>query len=102
MHFVIERRLSMVQIELVYTSIDKTNIHIKLELPDGSTVEDALICSKIYETHPETTALAVGIYSKLVPMDTCLREGDRVELYRPLAIDPKEKRRLLARKKKSI
>jgi putative ubiquitin-RnfH superfamily antitoxin RatB of RatAB toxin-antitoxin module len=42
----------------------------------------------------------VGIYSKIVAKDTPLRDGDRIELYRPLAIDPKEKRRLLARKNK--
>ena len=89
----------MVKIELVYIAQDKTTIHLTMDLPPGATVGDALSESKIHHTHPETTALAVGIYTKIVSLDTLLRDGDRIELYRPLALDPKEKRRQLARAK---
>lgn len=87
----------MVHIELVYIAEDKTIIHLTMDLASGSTVGDALSQSRIHHTHPETTALAVGIFTKIVALDTVLREGDRIELYRPLAIDPKEKRRRIAR-----
>jgi putative ubiquitin-RnfH superfamily antitoxin RatB of RatAB toxin-antitoxin module len=90
----------MIKIELVYVTADKQAVHLSLELPTGSLVSDALMAAKIHETHPETTACAVGIYAKVVPLDTVLRDGDRIELYRPLAVDPKEKRRRLARRKK--
>jgi hypothetical protein len=90
----------MVQIELVYVAQDKKVLHLTMTLAAGSTVEDALKASTIYDTHPETRAFAVGIYAKVVPLDTVLREGDRIEIYRPLALDPKEKRRRLARQKK--
>ena len=38
----------------------------------------------------------VGIFSRKVSLDHVLREGDRIEIYRPLLVDPKEVRRLRA------
>lgn len=72
---------------------------VSIRLPEGSTVADAL-------AHPEVArrrqALAldegpVGIWSKTCAADTPLRDGDRVEIYRPLQADPKEMRRARAR-----
>lgn len=71
-----------------------------MDLPDNTTVGAALISSKIFDIHPETATFPVGIYSKIVSKDAVLRDGDRIEIYRPLSIDPKEKRRQLARIKK--
>lgn len=90
----------MVRVELIYVLPNTTAIHIELDLKEGSTILDALTESNIFTTHPETRSYSVGIFSKIVSLDTLVREGDRIELYRPLAIDPKEKRRQLARKKK--
>ena len=90
----------MLKIELVFIAQDKTTVQLTMDLPPGTTVAQALTYSKIHHTHPETTALAVGIFSKVVPLETVLRDGDRIELYRPLLVDPKEKRRQLARKNK--
>jgi putative ubiquitin-RnfH superfamily antitoxin RatB of RatAB toxin-antitoxin module len=90
----------MVKIELVYVSLNQSAVHIQLDLCEGSSVSDALTESKIYELYPETRVCAVGIFSKVVSLDTLLRDGDRIELYRSLVIDPKEKRRQLARNKK--
>ena len=44
--------------------------------------------------------LVVGVFGKKVNLDTLLADGDRVEIYQPLQIDPKEARRLRAIKKK--
>ena len=41
---------------------------------------------------------AVGIFSRKVPLDHVLRDGDRIEIYRPLTADPKEMRRQRALK----
>lgn len=90
----------MVHVELVYVAQDKTTVQIKMDLKQGSTVAQALIESKVYEVHPETKAFPVGIYAKQIALETVLKEGDRIEIYRPLALDPKEKRRQLARIKK--
>lgn len=90
----------MVNVELVYLAKDSPAFYRELSLPAGTTVGEALSHAKIYERHPETRDLAVGIYTKLVSMDTVLRDGDRIELYRPLLVDPKEKRRQIAKVKK--
>ena len=68
---------------------------LPVELEDGATVGDAIRDSAIA---PRITAVAigddnVGIWSKPCPLATTLREGDRVEIYRPLQADPKEIRR---------
>ena len=90
----------MVTIELVYVPLGLEAIHMTLALSPGATVADALNHSGIYRTYPETREMVVGIYAKLVSLDVILKEGDRIEIYRPLALDPKEKRRQLARKKR--
>lgn len=90
----------MVKVELVYSSLEQKTVHMRLELESGSTVLDALHASGIYNTYPETQEMAVGIYAKVVSLDTILKDGNRLEIYRPLALDPKEKRRRLARAKK--
>ncbi len=90
----------MVKVELVYVPRDEAVIQITMDLQQGTTVAQALKESGLYTRHPETKDLAVGIYAKQVSLDTILKDGDRVELYRPLVLDPKEKRRRLARVKK--
>ena len=66
-----------------------------LELADGATLEQAVRESGLLEAFPEIDlgSAAVGIYAKKKALDTRLRDGDRVEVYRPLLADPKEIRR---------
>ena len=64
-----------------------------LNLPAGATVRDALAAAGL-------EGQAFGIFGKRVELDHRLADGDRVEIYRPLAMDPKEARRQRARKKK--
>ncbi|MGB8717394.1 MAG: RnfH family protein, partial [Rhodanobacteraceae bacterium] len=58
----------------------------QLELPAGSTVQDAINASSVRAACPELNdvPLRVGIFSKSVKLDQVLHDGDRVELYRPL------------------
>ncbi|GAA5074530.1 RnfH family protein [Lysobacter panacisoli] len=63
---------------------------IDLELAEGTTVADALAAAG-WEHDPETIAHAV--FGVRVEPGTVLREGDRVELLRPLQADPKDARR---------
>lgn len=71
-----------------------------LEVPAGSTVADAIAASGIAEELGlDAATLDTGIWSRRVAADTVLREGDRVELYRPLRIDPMQARRLRAAKR---
>jgi uncharacterized protein len=72
---------------------------VELELADGSRVADALEAGPVRALLEsfDRAALAVGIWSRRVAPDAALRDGDRVEVYRPLAADPKAQRRTRAR-----
>lgn len=65
----------------------------------GATVADAIACSEIREQSPQVEIHEdrLGIFSRKATLATLLRAGDRVEIYRPLKVDPKEARRRRAR-----
>lgn len=77
---------------------------IALELPAGSTAADALERSGIFGRHPglDPGSCGVGIFGREVGRERVLADGDRVEILRPLAEDPKERRRRLAREGRSM
>lgn len=64
-----------------------------LRLPIGSTVADALAAAGLAPPGP-ADAGSVGVWGHVRPPETLLRDRDRVELYRPLQVDPKVARRL--------
>jgi len=63
---------------------------IRLEVPDGSTVQDAIERSGLLTRFPhiDLAAQKVGIFGKITTLDAPLQEGDRVEVYRPIIADP--------------
>jgi hypothetical protein len=67
----------------------------ELDVGAGATVADAIRLSAIAAAAGLTDVdpVHVGIFGKTVAADARLRDGDRVEIYRPLKIDPKEARR---------
>jgi len=71
---------------------------VELLLPAGSTVLTAVERSGLRERFEELRQrpLNCAIYSRAVPLSTILSDGDRVEILRPLLIDPKESRRRAA------
>ena len=64
---------------------------IVLTLPAGATVREALTASQTASSHPEIdlATAKVGIFGKLTTLDAPLADHDRVEIYRPLIVDPK-------------
>jgi putative ubiquitin-RnfH superfamily antitoxin RatB of RatAB toxin-antitoxin module len=78
------------RIEVVLARPERAEV-VELDLPPGATVRDALAASGIRGNQ-------VGIFGRRVTIDTLLADGDRVEIYRPLAVDPKEARRRRARR----
>lgn len=68
---------------------------VSLTLSIGATVSDALDASGLLARHPDIdlATQSVGVWGKLRSLDEALRDGDRVEIYRPLKVDPKEARR---------
>ena len=86
------------RIEVVYALPGRHDV-TALELPAAATVGDALAASGLAARHPGLELSQLGIFGRRVAADTALSDGDRVEVYRPLALDPKEARRRRARRK---
>lgn len=63
---------------------------LKLEVPDGSTIKEALEFSGLLRQFPDIDLenQAVGIFGKISKLDTKVEDGDRVEIYRPITADP--------------
>ena len=68
----------------------------QLQVAVGTSVYQAIKLSGVEDFYPinDSIALKIGIHGKIASPETILRENDRIEIYRPLIIDPKEKRRL--------
>lgn len=73
------------KVDVIY-ALPHDQHRISVDLEPGATVEDAIHQSRILEQFPEIDLdrNKVGIFAKLVPLGQPLREGDRVEIYRPL------------------
>jgi putative ubiquitin-RnfH superfamily antitoxin RatB of RatAB toxin-antitoxin module len=84
-----------IEVELVFAAGAHQVEQIRLTLPAGSSLADALRASGWVERLGAVgvAALQVGIWGRVVEASTPLRARDRIELYRPLSVDPKEARR---------
>ena len=83
--------MAAIRVEVVYAAAKEADA-VSVRLPAGATVRDAVVASGIAERRAVDLD-AVGVFGRRVPADTRLLDGDRVELYRPLLLDPKEQRR---------
>lgn len=88
---------STIAVEVAYAEPQK-QVLVEVSLPAGATVADAIEASGIQAefTRVAFDELEAGVWGRVVSRDTPLRDRDRVELYRPLEIDPKAARRQLA------
>lgn len=91
------------RVEVAYATPERQEI-VPVEVEEGATMLEAVRRSGIAELFPglDPEQADMGIFGKVVksPQTHVLRAGDRVELYRPLKIDPKQARMNRARKKK--
>ena len=84
------------RIEVVYAVVDVQDL-VSLDLAEGAVARDAVEASGMIGRHGLAAAnLALGVSGRLVAPERRLRDGDRVEILRKLATDPKEARRLRA------
>ncbi len=90
----------LLNIQICYATDRREELRDLQVLP-GTTIEQALRQSGILIEIPEIDLdhNPVGLWSKKKPLDTLLREHDRIEIYRPLIADPMESRRRRAAKK---
>jgi len=89
-----------IRVEVAYAEPERQWL-LRVELVEGATVADAITSSGIgREAGIDASTMTIGIWSKPMPSSTVLRDGDRIELYRPLKADPKESRRRRAARAK--
>lgn len=85
------------RVEIVFAEPGRQLLR-SVDVDEGATVADVIHRSGIDRAFAGTdlAGLQAGIWGRPVERDHAVTEGDRVELYRPLEIDPKEARRLKA------
>ena len=83
-----------IRVEVVYPLPQKQEIFV-VSLPGGATLRQAVEACGVLSKYPEIDLAKnkLGVFAKLSKPDAPLRDGDRVEIYRPLIADPKEVRK---------
>ena len=85
----------MLNVEVIYSPRAGEFDAVRLCLPQGARIRDALLQSGLLARHAhiDLERHKVGVWGKWRGLDEPLRDADRVEIYRPLIVDPKEARR---------
>lgn len=93
----------MIAVQVCYAKPGLTFLR-DLQVEQGTTVEQAIALSGVLHAAPEIDlgAVRIAVYNKLRTLDAVLREHDRIEICRPLIADPKESRRLRAKKREPV
>ena len=88
-----------IQVEVVYALPHMQYVMVATVIA-GSTIEEVIQCSGILNLCPEISLKQqkIGIFGKRHQLSDQVKEGDRIEIYRSLTTDPKEKRRIKAKK----
>ncbi len=91
----------LIPIEVVYALADTQTV-LRLDVPDGTTMAQAIEQSGLLDRFPEIDldAHKVGVFGKIRAASEVLKPGDRVEIYRPLRADPKVVRKQRAARAK--
>jgi len=86
-----------VRVTVVYCKPGREDLS-EVTLPAGATAGDAIAACGVLGRNPEIGASApdVGLWGRPCALEERLQDGDRVEVYRPLTVDPKEARRVRA------
>jgi putative ubiquitin-RnfH superfamily antitoxin RatB of RatAB toxin-antitoxin module len=93
-----EERADRIRVAVACSPSSGVAVEVEVWLPPGSNAGDALRASGLLErfAHCGLEQQALGLWGRACRPDTPVRSGDRVELHRPLAMNPKEARRLRA------
>lgn len=83
-----------IAVEVVY-ALPGEQVIVQQRVPAGTTVGEAIQRSGLLRRYPQLddAALRAGVFGERVTLEAPLSDGDRVEIYRPLLVDPKEARR---------
>lgn len=90
------------QIEICYALPDQQKL-LPLTIEEGCTAKQAIVLSGVQKLFPEIDLdnLKLAIFSTLIEADYPLKDGDRIEILRPLLADPKEVRKRRAAEMKA-
>jgi hypothetical protein len=90
----------MLRCEVAYARPDRQFVSV-VQLREGATAADALRASGLLDDCSEIDPATAhyGVYGRVVPADHPLQDGDRLEIYRPLQVDPRAARRARAKSK---
>lgn len=88
---------ALIDVEVVFTTSER-QVLLAMQVAGGATVADVIGQSRIDLEFPgiPVEEFEVGVWGRVVATDHVVRDGDRIEIYRPLRIDPREARRQLA------
>ena len=83
-----------IHVEVAYATLERQAI-IEVDLPESSTVEQAIQTSGILQQFPtiDLSQQKVGIFGLVCKLDKTLQDGERIEIYRPLQQNPMDARR---------
>lgn len=90
----------MIEVEVAFAPDSQTQKLVSVQVTDNSCVRDAVNATGWPQQYPQIFDYSVGIFSQKVNWKTAINTGDRIEIYRPLRIDPQNKRKLLSNKVK--
>jgi len=93
----------MINVEVAYALPDKQRIE-KLSVAQGTTALEAVEqanMGRFFDDLPDLTTVKLGVFGKAVPATHALSDGERVEIYRELLVDPKAVRRARTEKAKA-
>lgn len=84
----------LLRVRVVY-ALPHRQVVVDLTLQQGATVGEAVAKSQLQQHYPQIASepLNCAIFGRGVPLSALLQDGDRVEILRPLLVDPKEQRR---------
>lgn len=91
--------MASVRVEVVYARADAQEVML-VEVEEGASVQAAIEASGLLARHREIDRqdLHLGRFGREIRLDERIREGDRIEILRPLVVGPMEARRLRARR----
>ena len=93
----------MINVEVAFALPDKQRI-VELSVAVGTTALEAVEqanMGRFFENLPDLSTARLGVFGKAVPATHELSDGERVEIYRELLVDPKAVRRARAEKAKA-
>ncbi|NMH61159.1 RnfH family protein [Alteromonas ponticola] len=93
--------MSMIKVEVAYALPEKQSI-VEVSIAQGASIQEVIELSNIQSLYPEIDleTQKIGVWSRVAKLKDEVKDGDRIEIYRPLIADPKEVRKRRAEKAK--